>query len=79
MKTAEEIIVTVYRQLTEMREAGKPAAGILLQQECYRQLQQYRTRLGALPEGLPDYISEEALFGLPIYAASPTGPAVQVI
>lgn len=78
VETAEEIIVTVYQQMTEIRQAGGIAEGILLTQDRYRQLQQYRARLGTLPEGMPDYITKDALFGLPIFAGSADDPAIQV-
>lgn len=66
-KEAQELIALVYGQIAQLRENGKEATGIVVPPRLYRLLQDYRSTLGEIQEGLPDYIGRYDLFGIPLY------------
>jgi hypothetical protein len=64
---AEEIIAGVYAQLCAVRERGRHPSAIVMPPALYQVVQRYRSLLGDVPEGLPDYLGKYDLFGVPIY------------
>ncbi len=66
-RAAHEVIATVYGRIRELRDDGKEAVAIILPPQQYRVLQEYRRRIGDVPEGLPDYLGKYDLFGIPLY------------
>jgi hypothetical protein len=66
-RNAQELIATVYGRIRQLREEGKEATAIILPPEQYRVLQEYRGRIGDVPEGFPDYLGKYDLFGIPLY------------
>jgi hypothetical protein len=64
---AEEIIAAVYGRMASLREEGKSVTAIVLPAAFYRSIQEYRSRLGEMPEGRPDYLGKYELFGVPLY------------
>lgn len=64
---AEEIIAEVWRQRSEMIEAGKQPERIILSSGDYRRVQEYHVRLGELPKPDMDYIQKDSLFGIPVF------------
>ena len=73
---AEEIIAEVYRQLTQARSAGKTATKVVMPKAYWRTVEEYRRVLGPLDGSLPDYLSEDGLFGLEIWYGK--YPAIRV-
>ena len=63
---AEELIVEVYRQKTALEKAGTVPRFVDMTLGQYRTIQEYRARLGELPEGFADYLERYELFGLEV-------------
>ena len=64
---APEIIVTVWKKKTEMQQAGSKPARLVLSVENYKNLQEYKSRLGSLPDPERDYLQKDSLFGIPVF------------
>ncbi len=63
---AEELILSIYSQMQARHEAGEPCGQVVMSVVTYRRIQDYRARLGELPEGREDYLGRYELFGLPV-------------
>lgn len=66
MKRAEEIILGVYKEKIECRNRGFVPRQVVMNMGQYRSIQNYHRRLGKLEGDMPDYISQDSLFGLDI-------------
>ena len=62
----EELIVEIYRQKTERLEAGLSGSQVIMSMETWRIIKAYHASLGILKGNLPDYINEDAIFGLSV-------------
>lgn len=69
---AEEIIAALYGRIAALREEGRDVTAIVLPPAYYRSIQAYRSRLGEVRDGLPDYLGKYELFGLPLYTDAGT-------
>ena len=63
----EEIIAEVYRQVRGIRETGKKPRRIIMSRHSWLRIDDYRRSLGSLSGPLPDYLSEDRLFGIEIW------------
>ena len=57
----------IYARVQEVRRTGRRVTAVVMPANLYRIVQDYRSRLGTVPEGLPDYLGRYDLFGIPIY------------
>ena len=64
---AEEIIAEVYRQLREKRTSGDVPGKIVMPRAYWRAIEDYRRDLGPVDGPVPDYLSDDGLFGLEIW------------
>ena len=64
---AEELIATVYKKKRSLLDGGRSPEKIVMSKANYDILEDYRRRLPPYPPGVPDYITRDSLFGLPIY------------
>ena len=67
VKRAEEIIATVFKQKRALMEAGRTPEKVVMSKTNYDMLEDYRRKLPPYPLGIPDYITQDSLFGLAIY------------
>ena len=67
---AEECVAEVYRQLLEKQKAGSVPVRVIMSSHQYKSLQSWHKSLGAVQGSVPDYISENRLFGLEILIGS---------
>jgi hypothetical protein len=63
----EEIIAELWRQIGELRAAGKKPGDIIMSPEDYRGVQAWHAALGELPDPAKDYIAKYAIFNLPVF------------
>lgn len=63
----EELIAETYRQILAFRETGRIPERIVMSRSLWSIVDDYRKKLGILEGPLPDYLSEEGLFGLEIW------------
>jgi hypothetical protein len=63
----EEIIAELWRQLREMRAAGKKPEKIIMSVETYRMVQAWHAVLGELSDPSRDYITRHTIFSLPVF------------
>jgi len=73
---AEEIIAEVYRQVREARDQGRQPRRIVMNRSRWDRIQEYRSGLGVIQGPVPDYLSDEGLFGLEVWYAD--GPDIRV-
>ncbi len=67
VKRAEEIIASVYKQKRTLIDEGKSPQKVVMSKSNYDMLEDYRRRLPPFPPGVPDYVTQDSLFGLAIY------------
>ena len=67
VREAQVLIAGVYGEISRLKKRGKTATAIVVPPHSYRQLQGYRAQLGEVREGLPDYLGQYDLFGIPLY------------
>lgn len=72
---AEEIIAEVYRQLTYFKES-RPKR-ILMHPSLWDRVRQYRRTLGEITGPVPDYLSDDTMFGLEIWYDNQQGIKVE--
>ena len=74
---AEEVIVEVYRQRSELVARGRSPGRVVMSATHYRLIQEYHARLGEAPEGGSDYIDRYRLFDLEICIERVDRPSVE--
>ena len=72
---AEELIVEIYRQLTERTGSGDDPSVVVLSRRDYDILQRYRDRLGELGPG--DYLERYRIFDLEFFVDDVQQPEVR--
>lgn len=77
MDRAEEIIVDVYRQITEIQSRGRQPEKVIMLPELWQLVNNYRQSLGIIDGPHPDYLSEDTLFGLEIWYGNNPGIRVE--
>jgi hypothetical protein len=76
MQRAEEIIAETYKQVREAREKGRNPDRVVMNRELWLRIVEYRRSLGVIAGPVPDYLSEDGLFGLEIWYGD--GPGIRV-
>ena len=76
MQRAEEIIAETYKQVLEAREKGRTPGKVVMNRELWLRVVDYRRSLGVIAGPVPDYLSEDGLFGLEIWYGN--GPGIRV-
>jgi hypothetical protein len=76
MQRAEEIIAETYKQVLEAREKGRTPDRVVMNRELWLRVVDYRRSLGVIAGPVPDYLSEDGLFGLEIWYGN--GPGIRV-
>jgi tetratricopeptide (TPR) repeat protein len=74
---AEELIAEVYRQILLLREKGTVPARVIMNGRSWEIIWNYRRSLGVLSGPVPDYLSEDALFGVEIWYGDSPGIRVE--
>lgn len=77
MQRAEEIIAETYRQIRVSREEGNIPARVVMSHELWDSVVEYQRGLGVIAGPVPDYLSENSLFGLEIWYGSNPGIRVE--
>lgn len=74
---AEELIIEIYRQRSELVEAGRRPVRVVMSAEHYQLMQGYRGRLGELASREMDYLDPYRIFDLEICVEEIETPNVQ--
>jgi len=74
---AEELIVEIYRQRSELIDAGNKPVRVVVSPGHYKVLQAYRGRLGDLDGPVIDYLDPYRVFDLEICVEDIETPVVQ--
>ncbi len=74
---AEELIVEVYRQRSELVGAGQEPVRVVMCADHYKLIQAYRDRLGELASSEIDYLDPYRIFDLEICVEEIETPNVQ--
>ena len=75
---AEELIVEIYRQRSELVEEGQKPVRVVISAEHYKLVQAYRGQLGELASREVDYLDPYRIFDLEICVEEIETPNVQV-
>ena len=75
---AEELIVEIYRQRSELAGQGKRPGRVVMSASHYKLLQAYRARLGELTSQNSDYLETYEVFDLEICVEEIGLPKVEV-
>ena len=62
---AQRTIAEIYGMIARAREEGCDADGVVVSPRMASELEEYRARIGELPDG-GDYLGRHELFGLPV-------------
>jgi len=77
MQRPEELIAEVYRQLRIAREQGLKPEKVIMNPSLWAGIAEYRQSLGLIAGPVPDYLSEDGLFGLEIWYDNDPGIRVE--
>jgi len=64
---AEELIVRIYKKKIDLQEQGITAGRIIMPMEYYKKIRKYHLNLGEIQGHFTDYITEDEIFGIPVY------------
>ncbi|MCF7939733.1 MAG: hypothetical protein K9L68_14140 [Spirochaetales bacterium] len=75
---AEEIIVSIWKQRSDLRNTGTIPDSVILSRDQYRTIREYHVSLGTLENEEMDYLAEDRIFDLDILIDSDSkdGPRV---
>jgi hypothetical protein len=77
---AEEIIAETYRLIREKKSEGNIPDRVIMPFEYWKIIQTYRKSIGIIEGPVPDYLSENEIFGLEVwYGDSETKPPEIVV
>jgi hypothetical protein len=75
---AEELIVEIYRQRSELAGQGQNPGRVVMSAGHYNLIQEYRTRLGELTSQDSDYLDPYRVFDLEICVEEIPLPRVEI-
>lgn len=64
---AEELILSIYKYKTDLQDKGIQPNRIIMPMDYYRKIKIYHAGLGEIQGKFGDYITEDEIFGLPVY------------
>jgi hypothetical protein len=64
---AEELIVSIYKLKLDLQEKGIVASKIILPMNYYKKIRKYHSGLGEIQGNFGDYITDDEIFGIPVY------------
>ncbi len=75
---AEELVVEIYRQLSEAREKGEHPKELILSMDQWRQIRAWHAARGVMEQAPHmDYITEDSIFGLEVLIDRVNDPFVR--
>lgn len=63
----EELIVNIYRDKLALQERGIRPSRVVMPMEHYRKIRNYHAGLGEVSGPYGDYITEDEIFGMPVF------------
>ncbi|WP_184748270.1 hypothetical protein [Spirochaeta isovalerica] len=73
----EELIVNIYRDKLKLQEKGKKARRVVMPMVLYRKIREYHAGLGEIQGEFNDYITEDEIFGIPVFIDNIEGVSVE--
>jgi len=64
---AEELIISIYKKKIDLQEKGITAARIIMPMVYYKKIKNYHLNLGEMQGKFSDYITEDEIFGIPVF------------
>lgn len=74
---AEELIVNIYRDKLKLQEKGIKARRIVMPMVLFRKIRTYHAGLGDIQGQFGDYITEDEIFGIPVFIDNVEGISVE--
>ena len=63
----EELIIQIYKNKMDLQEKGIPVKRIIMPMKFYKIIKSYHLSLGEIQSNFTDYITEDEIFGIPVY------------
>ncbi len=63
----EELIIQIYKSKCDLLEKGKKAQRIIMPMRFYKTIKYYHMSLGEIQSSFTDYITDDEIFGIPIF------------
>lgn len=73
----EELIVSIYKNKLELQNRGIKASRIIMSMESFKKIQLYHLGLGEIQGEFGDYITDDEIFGIPLYIDHVSGIIVE--
>jgi len=73
----EELIVNIYRDKLKLQERGRKARRVVMPMALYRKIREYHSSLGEIQGQFGDYITEDEIFGIPVFIDNVEGITVE--
>jgi len=73
----EELIVNIYRDKLKLQEQGRKATRVVMPMALYRTIREYHCSLGEMQGQFGDYITEDEIFGIPVFIDNVEGITVE--
>ncbi|MBI9098689.1 MAG: hypothetical protein JEY91_09430 [Spirochaetaceae bacterium] len=64
---AEELIISIYKNKLDLQKKGISASRIIMTMEIYKKIKTYHLSLGEIQGEFGDYITDDEIFGIPVY------------
>ena len=64
---AEELIVSIYKLKIDLQGKGREASRIIMPMDYYKIIKKYHQVLGEIQGKMGDYITDDEIFGIPVY------------
>ncbi|MBN2656965.1 MAG: hypothetical protein JXR86_07885 [Spirochaetales bacterium] len=73
----EELIVNIYRDKLRLQERGRKPRRVVMPMDLYRKIRNYHAGLGEIQGSFSDYITEDEIFGIPVFIDNIEGISVE--
>ena len=74
---AEELIIHIYKNKVVLGDRGIRASRIVMSMESYNKIRKYHLGLGEIQGYWGDYITEDEIFGIPVFIDTIRGIKVE--
>lgn len=74
---AEELIVGIYKKKLDLQEKGVVASKIIMSMESFKKIKLYHIGLGEVQGEFGDYITDDEIFGIPVFIDHVEGVIVE--
>ena len=74
---AEELIMSIYKNKIEKQNKGIKVVRVIMSMDSFKKIKLYHLSLGEIQGELGDYITDDEIFGIPVYIDHVNGIIVE--